>query len=211
MPKFIALLLVFMTLSFAGNIAVAADLPALFSLELKREFSAKWSTLALEVVKREDKLTSEILILSQSVATIWVDEKPAYMVIELYHVHENNMPIMIRLYSKKEHLPLNPDVLPEIKLNGKTIAPQAAFEYCPKGHAWSGLLSADTVSLLISATQEKSPLTVSLALLRHDAITGAFFIDGLGASYQAGFDWKLHYRPYWEATRLGRSSLPFNQ
>jgi len=211
MPKFLALVLASVILTLTCNLVIASEFPSLFSLELKREFNGKWSTLALEVINRENKRATEILIMTQSVATVWVDKIPIYMVIELYHVHENDMPITIRLYSKKEHLHLDPKVLPAIKLSGKTIASKTAFEYSQKGHMWSGLLSAETVQFLISAPDEKSPLTVNLALLNRNPIIGKFFIDGFDASYHAGFDWRLYYRPYWEATRLGRDNLQFNQ
>lgn len=211
MPKFFAVVFASVILTIANNHVIASDLSALFSIELKREFNAKWSTLALEVINRENKPDSEILIMTQSVATVWVDRNAVYMVIELYHVHENDMPITIRLHSKKEQLHLDPQVPPLLKLGGKTIASKSAFEYCQKGHMWSGLLSAETVRSFIRASDEKGSLTVNLALLTRNAITGKFLIDGFDASYQAGFDWRLYYRPYWEATRMGRDSFEFTQ
>jgi hypothetical protein len=211
MPRIYALLFAALTIFASENAFAAPDLPPLFSLELKREFSGKWSTLALEVIKDEKRLVSDIFILSQSVATVWLGENPVYMVVELYHVHENDMPVIVRLYSKKGRLDLDPGMLPVMRMNGTSIALKAVFEYSPKGRVWSGVLSEDTIRYLMDPHQENKTMCVSLQLKNRHTISGMFYIEGFAASYKTGFDWKLHYRPFWEATRLGRYSLQFNQ
>ena len=204
MIKKLCLLCAIMMLCFNLSKAFAYDLPALFTLELKREFHQKWSTLALEIIKNKQELASEILILSQSVATIWVNDKPLYMVIELYHVHEKETPITIRLYSKTGALPLNSLFQPQINLHDQVISFQDAFEFCPDSNIWTGVLAAETLTRLIRSAKDGNQLTVKLMLKNDHAITGSFLMSGLDTSYTSGFQWKLHYRPFWEATRLGR-------
>ena len=145
--------------------------------------------------------------MSQSVATIWIDGKPAYMVIELYHVHETDMPLTIRLYSNTESLSLDGGIQPCVDLEGQPIEFPEGLEFCSEGNIWSGKLPAETVTRLIRSARDADQLAVSLTLKNDCLITGTFSTSGLDTSYTAGFNWKLHYRPYWEATRLGRFSF----
>jgi len=193
---------------FTFNQSVGAfNQPNLFTLELKRYFNAKWSTLALEIIKNEKTLTSEILILSQSLATTWINGKPAYIVVELYHVHEKDIPVVVRLYSKNKTISLDAKTPPVMQLDGKPIALKKTFDFCSRGDIWSGIFSAATVDDLVDAAKNEKKLTVSLMLQNNTTITGKFSAAGFDASYKAGFNWKLHYRPFWEATRLGRFSI----
>ena len=207
MLKKLCVLCVLLMLPFNHLKARAYDLPALFTLELKREFHQKWSTLALEIIKNKTELASEILILSQSVATIWVDDKPYYIVVELYHVHEKETPVTIRVYSKTGALPLDPRVQPQIKVNSQLISFAQALEFTPESYIWSGIFSAETLTRFMRCAKGGDQLNITLALENDQAITGLFSMSGLDTSFTAGFHWKLHYRPFWEATRLGRFSF----
>jgi hypothetical protein len=209
MNKKLCLLSTLLSLFIFNQGVNAFSQPNLFTLELKRDFSAQWSTLALEIIKNKNTLTSEILILSQSIATTWINGKPAYMVVELYHVHEKDMPVVVRLYSKTETIPLDAQTPSEMKLDGKPVVLKKTFDFCALGEIWSGTLSAATVDNLIDAAKQEKHLSVTLALQNNTTITGNFGMAGFDASFNAGFNWKLHYRPFWEATRLGRfSSAP---
>jgi hypothetical protein len=104
-------------------------------------------------------------------------------------------------------LALNPDTQPHLNLHGRPLVFTKPLEFSAAGSIWSGILPAKMVTRLINAADEKCKLTATLALKNDGTITGVFGTSGFDQSYRAGFEWKLHYRPFWEATRLGRFSL----